>query len=551
MELRKNNLGKLEKHNFDVLIIGGGINGAVAAAALAAKGVKVALIDQGDFAGMTSSNSSNLAWGGIKYLESFEFLLVNHLCLSRNELMRSFPSTVREIRFFTSIQRGFRFPAFFVFLGTILYWIIGRFHTKSPRYISTRSIAAMEPAINTENTAGGFEYSDCYLHDNDARFVFNFVRSSLDNGGVAANYVEAKQSTKENNSWRTQAKDLMSGNSFDIHSTVIINACGPYTDHYNQQNHLQTQYKHLFSKGIHLIVDRITDSEKVLTFFASDGRLFFVIPMGPKTCVGTTDTPSDSPDVSVTDEDRNFVLDNINRLLDLPTPLTPDDVISERCGVRPLAVDNRDKKASADWVKLSRKHEIDVNTEKKYISIFGGKLTDCLNVGEEVATIVADLGVDLSASDGKWYGEASEKHKEAFLQRAGAIDLDGMTHPSSSEPLSTRLWRRYGIHCMTLLDQIERDPEQAQLLIENAEYIRCEVELASRLEMITKLEDFLRRRSKIEQVIRREDIVNAPGLKEACHILFGDAAEEKLLEYVTSSKPLSDIAQQGCETPNS
>ena len=534
MELRTSNLDSLNKNNFDVLIIGGGINGAVAFAALAAKGVKVALIDKGDFAGMTSSNSSNLAWGGIKYLESYELLLVNRLCESRNELMRSFPSTVREIRFFTTIQKGFRFPAFFVFLGTILYWIIGRFFTQSPRYIPTSSVRAMEPVINTENTASGFEYSDCFLHDNDARFVFNFVRSGLDQGGTAANYVEAHHSSRENGRWCTQATDTISGNSFDIHSKIMINACGPYVDHYNQINNQQTQYKHLFSKGIHLVVDRITDSEKVLTFFASDGRLFFVIPMGPKTCVGTTDTPVESPVVSVTKEDRDFVLENINRLLNLPKPLTAADVISERCGVRPLAVNSSDKKASADWVKLSRKHEIATNKDDKHISIFGGKLTDCLNVGEEVAGLVAELGVDLAASDSKWYGEASAEHKETFLQQARKIDLDAMTDSSSSEPLSVRLWRRYGIHCMTLLEQIQHDPKQAELLIENAEYIRCEVALASQLEMITKLEDFLRRRSKIEQVLKLEDILSAPGLRDACELLFGDDADAKLQEYVAS-----------------
>ena len=100
--LRKSNIQKLPEKTFDVLIIGGGINGAVSAAALAAKGAKVALIDKGDFAGFTSSNSSNLAWGGIKYLESHEYGLVNKLCKSRNHLMRSYPSTVKEIRFFTN-----------------------------------------------------------------------------------------------------------------------------------------------------------------------------------------------------------------------------------------------------------------------------------------------------------------------------------------------------------------------------------------------------------------------------------------------------------------
>ncbi|MFQ3200595.1 MAG: glycerol-3-phosphate dehydrogenase, partial [Zhongshania sp.] len=131
MELRASNVSKLRDGYFDVFILGGGINGAVAAASLAAKGVKVALVDRGDFAGSTSSNSSNLAWGGIKYLENHEYFLVDKLCRSRNHLMRSYPSTVKEIRFLTTIQKGFRFPPFIVYLGTILYWIIGRFVTRA------------------------------------------------------------------------------------------------------------------------------------------------------------------------------------------------------------------------------------------------------------------------------------------------------------------------------------------------------------------------------------------------------------------------------------
>ena len=187
MILRQTNVQKLRTTTFDTLILGGGINGAVAAASLATKGVQVALIDRGDFAGSTSSSSSNLVWGGIKYLENYEFLLVNKLCKSRNQLMRSYPSVVKEIRFLTTIQKGFRLPPFFVFLGTILYWGIGRFFTKPPRYLSPKHLKIMEPAIRTENIAGGFEYSDGYLHDNDSRFVFNFIRSSMDNGSVVSN----------------------------------------------------------------------------------------------------------------------------------------------------------------------------------------------------------------------------------------------------------------------------------------------------------------------------------------------------------------------------
>jgi glycerol-3-phosphate dehydrogenase len=533
VSLRNSNVEKLAEQEFDVLIVGGGINGAVAAASLAGRGVRVALIDQNDFAGGVSSSSSNLAWGGIKYLESLEFLLVNKLCKSRNKLMRAYPSTVKEIRFLTTIQRGFRFPPFFVFLGSVLYWIMGRFVTKAPRYMSSRAIEAAEPVINTSGVAGGLEYSDCYLYDNDARFVFNFIRKSLNYGCIAANYVASTGARYENGQWITRARDEISGEKFDIRSKALINACGPYVDAQNQESGEETDFHHLFSKGIHLIVDRITDSQRVMAFFASDGRLFFLIPMGPKTCIGTTDTQVDNPAVEVTDEDRDFVLENANALLDLDPPLTRDSIIAERVGVRPLAI--KGEGGEADWVQLSRKHVIEVDEPTRHLSIFGGKLTDCLNVGDEVAQWIERLGIDVPESDNIWYGEPGTELRDEFMLQAKLMDLDALTDPSSSEPLSERFWRRYGESAFGLLERIREDESCVDLLLENAEYTRVEIELAARREMIVKLEDFMRRRSKIEQVVRWEDIQKAPGLREACDILFGSEAQARLAEYLARS----------------
>tara|TARA_R110002110_G_scaffold205066_5_gene416833 strand:- start:7952 stop:9580 length:1629 start_codon:yes stop_codon:yes gene_type:complete len=528
--LRDSNLDKLPRETFDVLILGGGINGAVAAASLAGRGVRVALIDRADFASGSSSSSSNLAWGGIKYLESHEYLLVNKLCKSRNRLMDAYPSTVKEIRFFTTIQRGFRFWSFFVFLGSVLYWVMGRFKTRAPRYITARAIEAAEPIVNTEKAAGGLEYSDCYLYDNDARFVFNFVRKSLNYGCIAANYVEALDSQREGDEWLTTARDVISGKQFDIRAKAIINACGPWVDERNDVVGEETDYHHLFSKGVHLIVDQITDNKRVLTFFASDGRLFFLIPMGPKTCIGTTDTQVDSPSVTVTDEDRDFILCNANELLDLDPPLTRADIIAERVGVRPLA--QRGRGGDADWVALSRKHVIEVNETTRHLSIFGGKLTDCLNVGDEVAQWVERLGITVPQPGNRWFGEPEAGLRDEFMLQSQLMGLDAMTDPASSECLSQRFWRRYGESAFGLLERIREDPTAVQTLIENAEYTRCEIELAARREMIVRLEDFMRRRSKIEQVVRREEIARAPGLHEACHILFGDKAEQRLQEYL-------------------
>ncbi len=533
MTLRETNLLRLAKSDFDVVVVGGGINGAVAAAAMSARGARVALIDRGDFAGLTSQESSNLAWGGIKYLETYEFGLVRKLCRSRNRLIRAYPSTVEEIRFFVTHERGFRHGRWKLWLGAWLYWLMGNLFTRRPRVLSRRDIARDEPIVALERCDGGFEYSDAYLHDNDARFVWNFVRRALDYGCAAANYVESLGAERTDDGWTVHARDVMDGRTFDIRAKVLVNACGPYVDTHNTLTGDATGTHHVFSKGIHLIVDRLTPHRRVLTFFADDGRLFFVVPMGPRTCIGTTDTRVDRPETFVTDDDRRFVLDNINKRLALPRPLTPADIIAERCGVRPLAVTG--DSGPHDWLQLSRRHVLEVNTSRQHVSVFGGKLTDCINVGNELCAIVARLGVPIPQHRRRWYGAPSRSLREEFFLQSDRMGLDAMTSPRSSEKLSTRLWRRYAQDAFTLLDAIRSDPRMADVLIDNAEYIRGEIELAAKREMITRLDDFLRRRSKISMVVRRDLLDQSPGLDEACRILFGPAACARLDEYLAAS----------------
>lgn len=537
--LRETSLRKLSAKTFDVLVVGGGINGAVAAAALAGQGASVALIDRGDFAGATSMQSSNLAWGGIKYMETFEFGLVRKLCKSRNHLMRHYPSTVQEIRFFTTHEAGFRHGRLKLFLGTILYWLIGNFFTRFPRLLGRDDIARDEPTVRLDGTDGGFEYSDAFLHDNDARFVWNFVRSAINYGAAAANYVESAQALWTGSEWVVQARDLHKGGEpFTIRAKTLVNACGPFADAQNDKVKLATRHHHVFSKGIHLIVPRITPEKRVLTFFADDGRLFFVIPMGARSCIGTTDTKMDSPLAIVTPEDRRFVLDNINKRLHLSTPLTEADIVAERCGVRPLVVAGNSGEQK-DWMQLSRKHAIDVNADCKHLTIFGGKLTDCLNVGDEVAKVVAKFGVELPFQGRRWYGEPGPDVRDEFMHQARLMNLDAMTPPSSSELLSQRLWRRYAAEAFSVLDAIRCEPKMGEVLIENAEYIRGEIELARRYEMVTKLDDFLRRRSKISLVVRRSQLATAPGLREACRIFFGPDADLRWREYFGESLPVT------------
>ncbi len=531
MKRRQENIQKLKTDTFDVLIIGGGMNGAVCAAALAARGARVALIDARDFAGFTSQYSSNLIWGGIKYMESYEFRLVNNLCKSRNELLRSFPSTVTEIRFLSTLSKKTRIPAWLMFIGTWIYWFFGRGQTRTPCVYSASEIKNEEPLINVDDSRGGVEYSDAYLQDNDARFVFNFVRSAMDKGCVAANYVESVNGSYDSqNHWVSVAKDKIGGEQFEIRAKVMINAAGAFVDRLNGITRVETEYQHIFSKGIHLIVPRLARQKRVLAFFADDGRLFFAIPMANRTCIGTTDTPVEDPETEVTEEDRDFVLSNINARLDLSKPLEASDIISERCGVRPLVL-KKGQKSKDDFLQMSRKHIVETSEEKRHISIFGGKLTDCLNVGEEICEEVSKLGVNLNPVETKWYGEPGTHIKSTYYKRAYALGLDHSIAKDTGEMLSDRLWRRYGEHALPMLDAIEKDPEMTEPLIEGTGIRRCEIDYIRDNEMIVTLEDYLKRRSKLEYLVAYQELKNLKGIYEACEHLFGDKAQAKYDAY--------------------
>lgn len=527
---RQQTLDELERREFDVLVVGGGINGAVSAAALAAHGARVALVERGDFAGQTSMHSSNLAWGGIKYMETLELGLVRKLCRGRNELMRAYPDAVQETRFLLTVARGSRWGPFghvLLWLGALLYWAIGGFFTRRPRLLSNAAIDREEPAVAVARAVGGVEYSDARFVDNDARFVFGFVREAVIRGAVAANYADSEGGQWDGEQWSTRVVDRLEGRAITVRSRVVVNACGPFVEEHNARSGIKTRHRHLFSKGVHLVVPAVTPSGRVLAFFADDGRLFFVIPMGERSAIGTTDTRVDALPATVTAEDREFILSNINARLRLPRPLRAGDVIAERCGVRPLVVSTVDDGApDQEWTALSRKHVIEVDRARRHVSIYGGKLTDCVNVGDEVADAVAQLGVALEPPTTRWYGEADPARRDAVLARARALGLDA---GDPAEPRAHRLWRRFGPEAMTLLERIEAEPSLAQELVADGEVLRVEAVHAREHELVARLDDFLRRRTRLSQVVTAEAL--EPVLPELSRLLFGDDADARLAAH--------------------
>jgi glycerol-3-phosphate dehydrogenase len=413
--------------------------------------------------------------------------------------------------------------------------VIGMFGTRPPKLYDKERIKVEEPVIDTTKVVGGIEYQDAYLIDNDSRFVFSFVRSAIDAGAAAANYVELVSAERRRDRWVAHLRDVDSGEHLTTSARVIVNAAGPFVDDLNAQWGLTTAHRIVYSKGIHLVVPRLTTNrhDRVLAFFDDTRRLFYVIPMGRRSVIGTTDTRVDTAFTSVDAEDRQFLLDQINARLDLPRPLTTGDVIAERSGVRPLVVARNagGDHTTTDWTSLSRKHEIERDDERSVVTIFGGKLTDCLNVGEEVAGEVEELGVPLERDLRNWYGEPAPATRAEFYRQAKLMKLDSLRSKPDTEPLSDRLWRRYGRRAFDLLEAIRSDPTMGEDIMDSADYLRAELRTAAEHEMIVKLDDFMRRRSKIDLVVPDEDIRNSPGLTEVAEILFGDDAQRRLDEY--------------------
>ena len=534
---RSENLRRLDGGDFDVIVIGGGINGAVSAAALAGRGASVALVDRGDFGAFTSQESSNLVWGGFKYLENYELGLVYGLCRSRNELMKSYPDNVREIGFLATLDKSAPYRPWFAGVGATAYWAIGRFGTKPPKVFSRRRLAQAEPAISTTTARGAIQYQDAYLIDNDSRFVFSFIRSAFEAGAVTTNYVELVDAERRSDRWHVALRDVVTGVEMTASAKTLVNAAGPFVDALNESWGTTTTHRIVYSKGIHLVVPRLTttDHDRVLAFFDDSQRLFYVIPMGRRSVIGTTDTRVDDPHTAVTAEDRNFLLEQINARMNLEKPLEASDVIAERSGVRPLVVkvegEGSDDWRSKEWTSLSRRHEVECDAQRSVVTVFGGKLTDCLNVGAEVASKIESLGVALEADQRNWYGEPDSASRAEFFRQAHLMHLDEMRSKPDTEPLSVRLWRRYGRRAFDMLEHIRDDPSLATDVMESADYLRVELHNAADHEMIVKLEDFMRRRSKIDLVVADDEFVGSDGLAEISQLLFGDDGERKLDEF--------------------
>lgn len=510
---RSRNLERLVSHPLDVLVVGGGINGSVSALALAAAGLRVGLVERHDFGSGTSQESSNMVWGGFKYLESYEVRLVAGLCRSRNQLARAYPTRLVESRFLASLGAGTPYPPWFAALGANAYWALGQFSTRRPRYRPASTIRRLEPSVDTAEVRGGIEYSDYLLADNDARFVSELAFAAIDHGGAVVNRVEMVGAEWSAAGWRVGLQDMAAGLPLEVEASVLVNTAGAEVPVLGDATGTRTTNRLVFSKGVHLVVPQITDSGRILAFFDDGQRLFYVLPMGHRSVIGTTDTRVMDTQVEVTDEDRSFLLDQANTRLEMGQSITVDDVIAERCGVRSLVVPPGGISDGYEWTELSRRHAVEVDRRRKVISVLGGKLSDCLNVGGEVVESARQCGLRPMAATRRWYGEPDPIDRQRFEDAAQATGIERSRWAT--------LWRRHGSRALRVVKGIAENPDTGQFLSDRVDYCEAEVVVMGQCEQIGHLDDFLRRRTVLAQVERHEDLLADTGVVRVAEVLFG------------------------------
>jgi glycerol-3-phosphate dehydrogenase len=381
---RTNSISKLKSESFDLLIIGGGITGAGIALDAATRGLKTALIEQKDFAYGTSSRSTKLIHGGLRYLKQLEFGLVKEVGSERAVVHKLAPHLVIPEKMLLPLYEKRGLGSTLTSIGLKLYdWLAGVKHEDQRKMLTRKQTLTQEPLLNPSDVKGGAIYAE-YRTD-DARLTIEIMKTASRYGATVANYCEAEEFIYEHEKIKgANVIDRIAEESFSIHAKVVVNAAGPWVDKLREKDHSK-KGKHLhLTKGVHIVLpQKKLPVAQSIYFDVGDGRMIFAIPRGRITYIGTTDTnySGDLDEVKTDKEDAEYLIKAVNQTF-ANCSLSVVDIESSWAGLRPL-IHEEGKGAS----ELSRKDEI-FESPSGLISIAGGKLTGYRKMAERVVDVV-------------------------------------------------------------------------------------------------------------------------------------------------------------------
>jgi glycerol-3-phosphate dehydrogenase len=370
-------LAELEHVPFDVLVIGGGITGCGVARDATMRGLSVALVERDDFGGGTSSRSSRLVHGGLRYLEHGELHLVFESSRERRTLMRIAPHLVRSLRFVWPVYEHARVPRWKLGAGLFLYDALSLFRNVSNhKRLDTQGLLALEPGLKRDGLLGGAAYFDA--RTDDIRLTLANACAAASGGATVANHVEVRGIES---GFGATAVDTLTGRTLRISARAIVNATGPWSDSLRKMADPAARITLRRTKGAHISVPRrkVANVGAITALSPADGRVLFVLPDGDRTIVGTTDNDYDGPAdaVRATSNDIAYLLDAANAYFP-DARLTTADVIAAWAGIRPLVADG-----GADPGRVSREHAI-AWSAPRFLTVSGGKLTTYRSMAAEV-----------------------------------------------------------------------------------------------------------------------------------------------------------------------
>jgi glycerol-3-phosphate dehydrogenase len=533
-------LERMAAEGVDIFVVGGGITGAGVAVDAAARGYRVGLVEKGDFAGGTSSKSTKLVHGGIRYLPQYDFALVREALVERGLLVRNAPFLVQPIGFVLPLYAENKRPlgtpivppggigmSYLIQSGLLLYDILsGRLGVRRHRRLSKRAVEQMAPCLKTEGLNDAFIYYDAQT--DDTRLTATVIRTAAGHGALVANYAEVTGFDMENGRIAAaRVRDRMTGADYRIPTGTVVNAAGVWAGRIEALTGGEPQIHVEPAKGVHLTVPRAAlkmGKDAIVLPETEDGRLLFIVPWGARVTIGTTDTEGGDIDrPAATEDDVAYILRHIHRYMQCP--LTEADIISTWAGYRPLV---RSTKSAAASSKLSRTHAV-IDSPGGMVTIVGGKLTTYRRMAQDtVDHISREQGDSIAHVTERLPLAGTAGWKETARRVAGAAPRYGL------RPDTVRRLDRYGAAAGVILDLIAADPALAARVVPDLPYIMAEVVYACRYEMALTLDDVLDRRLRVDFEAWDHGSVAAPAVAGLMARELGwDAAEtaRQVAEY--------------------
>jgi glycerol-3-phosphate dehydrogenase len=483
-------LKSLATNTFDVLVIGGGVTGVGAALDAASRGLKVALVEASDLASGTSSRSSKLIHGGLRYLEQYDFKLVREALHERELMVSSLaPHLVKPLAFLYPLHEKVR-ERTYVGAGLALYDALRGFQRALPghKHISQKKIAEIAPSLRPDLVTGAIKYFDAQV--DDARHTMMIARTAARHGAVIATNIRVESLVREGKRvLGVKARDIESGKLITIKATATVMCAGIWSDELHDSFDLKPGYNVTMSKGVHIVLPNKAIASKEGIILKTELSVLFLIPWANKWIVGTTDTPytADRRSPLAQREDVEYIIREANKVL--KPKLKIEDVIGVYAGLRPLVANKKDSATT----KLSREHTVD-RSAPGFVSIAGGKYTTYRVMGKDVIDLA---GVELRrlipesvteklpivGADGYF---ALVQQAERIAEESG-LSVDSVIH----------LLNRYGSLISEVLEIIHDDPKLAKTLTKDLPYLKAEIYYAASHEGARSVDDVISRRTRL------------------------------------------------------